>query len=273
VQKGLLDDEDKMKLQAHPANAVIEMNALGQGQKIGDVLQAHEGPRIANELYDNGPALQDVQLVVGSQEANMGGTSGATATEVSVAEGSRSSSIQSNVDDLDDFLSDLARSAGQILMTEMTRETVTKIAGPGAVWPEFTLQEVADELILEIESGSSGRPNRATEIQNFERMAPLLMQIPGISPEWLAREAIKRLDDRIDYSSAIAAGAQAIIAQNAIQQQQQVAMTNAALDPAAQGGEGANTQARPGTGEATQNMMQNQNPTGADAAAMANMPI
>lgn len=271
VQKGLLDDEDKMKLQNHPANAVIEMNALGQGQKINDVLQAMEGPRIAQELYDNNPALQDVQLVVGSQEANLGGTSGATATEVSVAEGSRSSSIQSNVDDLEDFLSDLARAAGQVLMTEMSRDTVMKIAGQGAVWPELSLQDVSEELILEIESGSSGRPNRATEIQNFERMAPFLMQIPGISPEWLAKEAIKRLDDRIDYSSAIAAGAQAIVAQNAIAQQQQQAAL--AGDPAAQGAEGANRLPRPSASEETQNMTQNQNPTGMDAAVAAQMDM
>ena len=37
--------------------------------------------------------------------------------------------------------------------------------------------EVAEELFLEIEAGSSGRPNQAREIQNMQQMAPLLTQL------------------------------------------------------------------------------------------------
>jgi len=256
VPKGMLDDEDKTKLQSHPANAVIELNALQPGQKISDVLQAMEGPRISSDLYDTSSFMQDVQFVVGSQEANLGGTSGATATEVSVAEGTRFSSIQSNVDDLDDFLSDLARSAGQVLLHEMNAETVQKIAGRGAVWPELSMQDIADELVLEIEAGSAGRPNRAAEIQNFERLAPLLMQLPGISPEWLVKQAVMRLDDRIDLTEAVAAGAQSIIAQNAMAQQQQLADLSGspANAPGAQGMEGMNRMPRPAVSEGTANM-------------------
>jgi len=257
VQRGLLDDEDKAKLQNHPANAVIEMNALQPGAKISDVLQPIEGPRISPDLYDTGAALQDVQLVVGSQEANLGTTSGATATEVSVAEGTRSSNIQSNVDDLDDFLSILARSAGQVLLQEMSAETVKKIAGRGAVWPELSMQEIADELTLEIEAGSSGRPNRAAEIQAFERMAPLLMQIPGISPEWMAKQAVQRLDDRIDFTAAIAAGVQSIMAMNRMKQ---IGTGDPATDPNAQGGAGGQGVPSPTASEDTQNMAQDQFP-------------
>ena len=133
-----------------------------------------------------------------------------------------------------------------------------EIAGPGAVWPELSGSEIADELILEIEAGSSGRPNKGAEIANFEKIVPLLIQIPGISPEWLARQAIRRLDDRLDPTDAIVADIPSIIALNGMKMQQ-AAMGGGApqpgdgqTNPAAQGPQGAmNSPAPPGIGGTT----------------------
>jgi hypothetical protein len=180
--------------------------------------------------------LDDMMRVVGSQEANLGGTSASTATEVSVAEGSRMSSLSSNVDDLEDFLGELARAAGQVLLVQMDQQTVMKIAGPGAVWPQLTAGEVAQELMLEVEAGSNGRPNKAIQIQNFERIAPILLQIPGMNPEFMAKEALKRMDDGMDITDAIRAALPSIVAMNA---QKQLAQGDPASDPNMQGAAGA----------------------------------
>ena len=96
----------------------------------------------------------------------------------------------------------------------MSEEKVKAVVGPGAVWPQLTLAEIAGELYLEVEAGSSGKPNQAVEVQNFQQLAPLLMQIPGISPYWMAKEAVKRLDDKVDLTEAIASGMPSIVAQN-----------------------------------------------------------
>ena len=61
------------------------------------------------------------------------------------------------------------------------------------------------------------------------------MQIPGIDPTWFAKEAIRRLDDGLDLTEAIKAAIPSIVAQNAMQQAQQTAMG----EPALQGGAGA----------------------------------
>jgi hypothetical protein len=82
------------------------------------------------------------------------------------------------------------------------------------VWPSLSNQEIADELLLEVEAGSSGRPNKAAEVANIERITPLLLQIPGVRPDWLVKQLITRLDDRIDPTDAIASGLPSIIAQN-----------------------------------------------------------
>jgi hypothetical protein len=233
--EGALSEKDQVNLQSHPANAVIKLQNLAPGQAVNQILQPIQHSPIDPSLYDTTMLLDDMMRVVGSQEANLGGTSASTATEVSVAEGSRMSSLSSNVDDIEDLLGQLARSTGHVLLQQMDQETVMKIAGPGAVWPQLTANEIAQELMLEVEAGSNGRPNKALQIQNFERLAPILLQIPGMNPEWLAKQAIQRLDDGLDVTDALRAALPSIVAQNA---QKQLPTGDPATDPNAQGGMG-----------------------------------
>lgn len=234
--EGALSEKDISNLQSHPANAVIKLQNLSPGQAVNSILQPVQHAPVDASLYDTSMLLDDMMRVVGSQEANLGGASGSTATEVSVAEGSRMSSLSSNVDDLEDFLGELARATGQVLLVQMDQQTVMKIAGPGAVWPQLTASEVAQELMLEVEAGSNGRPNKAIQIQNFERIAPILLQIPGMNPEFMAKEALKRMDDGMDITDAIRAALPSIVAMNA---QKQLAQGDPASDPNMQGAAGA----------------------------------
>jgi hypothetical protein len=236
VPAGMLDESDVEKLQTHPANAVITLNALQPGQSVDSVLQVIKNPPIDPNLYDTEVIFSDVQRVSGSQEANLGGTGTGTATESSIAESSRMSSLQSNVDDLDDMLTDLARASGQVMLMEMSDQTVKQIAGPGSVWPVMTANEVAQELFLEVEAGSSGRPNQAVELANFEKIAPTLLQIPGIDPVWIAKQAIIRLNDKLDVTDAITDSMQSVVAMNSARQP---STGNPQTDPNLQGAQGA----------------------------------
>lgn len=233
-----LSEDDKGKLQTHPANAVIELEGLQPGEKVEDLLQPHKPPAIDPALYETNTAFDDTMRVVGTQEANLGGTSNATATESSIAESSRLSSLDSNVDDLDELLTELARAGGQVLMLNCSMKTVRKIVGEGAVWPELAPADVVEELMLTVAAGSSGRPNQAQEIQNFERVAPLLLQIPGIKPEFLAREGLQRLDDKLDLADAFQPMLPSIMQLNA-QKQPAGAGGDASSDPNQQGALGA----------------------------------
>lgn len=244
--KGILEEQDKVKLASHSINELIEFN-VPVGTDIKTILQPMAKVPIDPNVYDTSPFFDDVQKVVGAQQADFGGVSGVAATEVSVAEGSRLSTLQSNIDDLDDFLSELARGSGQILLKEMSVETVKKIAGHGAVWPQLSAQDVADELYLEIEAGSSGRPNRAQEIANLERIAPTLLQVPGINPAWLAKKVVKVVDDTVDLSDAVIESMPSMTALNAMSGNPQPATGDPTTDPAQQGKEG---------GDKTQNAQQ-----------------
>ena len=211
---GVLEEEDKEKLVARPAHGVITVQGMTAGQKSEDLVTPLKTVGIDPNLYEVGTVFDDVQLAVGAQEANFGGTAGATATETSVAESSRMSALGAQVDELDSFMSEVARAAGAIMFQQMSTEQVKRIAGPGAAWPELTAQEIADEIRLEIEAGSTGKPNQAAELRNMERVLPYVIQIPGIDPKWLAKEVLKRMDDKLDLDAALAEGVQSVVAMN-----------------------------------------------------------
>lgn len=197
--RGSLEDADKRVLRGLEAHATAEIS-MGQSTKISDILQPIPTVGVDPNLYTTEHLMTDMNLVVGASESQMGGTSGVTATEVADASAATMSTIESNIDDMDDFLSEIFRDGGQILMLNCSAEKIKEIVGQGAVWPEsdFTRDKVAKELFLEIEAGSSGKPNKAQELANFERINTAMMQMPGLNKvKWL-KEGIKRLDDKLN---------------------------------------------------------------------------
>jgi len=255
VVAGAMDEEDMDKLTNREANAIVEFNALQPNQDIKQLLQAYAGAGIDPNLYEVNPVYEDILRTTGIQEANLGGTSNTTATQSQIAEGSRMTSMGSNIDDLNDLLTQLARNGGQILMREMSQDRVKKVVGQGAVWPDnANAQDIANEILLEIEAGSMGRPNQAQEIANAQRLYPLLIQLPGIDPEFLAKDVLRRLDDRLDLTEAFKSALPSIVAMNGAMSGGAPAgptMPGAGAGPGAmQGPQGATNGPSPGAGGA-----------------------
>lgn len=244
--KGRLTDADKEKLSSAPAHAVIEFESLGQGEKIGDLVQRFESVPIDPALYETNSEMEDILRTVGGQEANIGGVSGASATETSIAEGGRMTSLQSNVDDLDEFLTDVFSALGQLLIMELSSETVKEIAGVGAVWPEMDRESVIKQLNLKVRAGSSGRPNKAAELANMERGMPYMIQLPGVNPYPLARRYADLLE--INLEDFVVEGMPSIQAMNA-QLGRATQGQGGPNDPNAQGNEGVTNQTSTQTNE------------------------
>lgn len=244
---GAFEEDEVKSLQGYAGHSVIQLQGLEKGQKAADVLMPVQKIGVDPNLYETESLFADIMRVTGNAEANLGGTGNSSATESNIAEGSRQGSLGLDGDDLDEMLSALFRACGTVLLTELSAETAKEIAGPGAVWPELSRAEVAKELWLEVKGGSSGRPNQSRDAATFERLYPLLVQVPGISPRWLAEKALSIADDDADMNDAIIDGIPSIIAQNAMAQP---ATGNPATDPTAQGGRGGDPQSQPETGNA-----------------------
>jgi hypothetical protein len=213
--KGRLEDTDLQKLAAGRSGDIIELNSLQSGEKVGDLVQAIQTVPIDPNLYEVSSVFSDIERAIGSSQADLGAPASVTATQSSIVEHGRSTMNSDNVDDLDDVLSDVARSMGELMLLELDYETVIKIAGPGAVWPQSTpsRQQIADDLWLEVKAGSSGRPNRAAELANMERGLPYLIQIPGVNPFPLGKRYGELLELPVD--DLVIEGMPSIIAQNA----------------------------------------------------------
>lgn len=214
--QGAFNEKDLDWLGSAEPHSATGLN-MDPGTDIGKVLQPVPTAGVDPNLYETGQLFQDIQLVVGTQEAMLGGLAKATATESSIAASSSAATINSSIDDLDGFLTRIARAGGQILMREMSEEQAIAIAGRGAVWPAQSLEEIANEVYLEIAAGSTGKPNQASEIDNWSKMLPFLIQMKGINPTWLAKEALRRLDDRLDLTDAIAQSVPSLVALNNIE--------------------------------------------------------
>jgi hypothetical protein len=232
---GALDDEDVEKLKRMKPFDTIGFN-IDPATEMAKVFQSMPVPGVDPNLYDTGETSGDAQLVVGAQQAALGGSSNSSATESALAADSTSAGDGSSIDDLDAFMTMIARAAGQIFLKEMSEETVVNLVGPGACWPHDSLADIAGEVHLEIEAGSMGKPNQAVEVNNWKQMLPLLIQMGSIKPLWLAKETLRRLDDRMDLTDAVAAGIPSIASMN---QTPQPSAAGAVNQPAAQGAAGA----------------------------------
>jgi hypothetical protein len=239
--EGVLSEDDIDAFRNHPVNALIAVAGLQPGVDINTVVQGFKGVPVDPNLYEVNPVFQDMLRTIGDQEADLGGTSGDTATESNIAASAKASATGSAIDDIDETLTALARAGGQILLLNVSEQVVKSIVGPGATWPTLTKAEVSKDIYLEIVAGSSGRPNQAQEIQKFERLAPILMQLPGIKPTFLAKQAIQRLDDNVDVDEAVADGLPSVTSMNA----GKIPGMPGQADPNAQGPQGANNNPAP----------------------------
>lgn len=259
---GMLDDEDIETFKKLEPFEVALLK-LDPQVKLENALEVVPVPGVDPNLYETNQLFTDIQLVGGAQEAQYGATSASTATQAAIAANSSASSDGSSIDDLDGFLSSLARGGGQILLGNMSKEQVMAQVGPGAVWPDQTPDQIADEVYLDIEAGSSGNPNQAVEIDNWNKMLPFLIQMPDISHFWLAKETIRRLDDDADLVEAMSEGVPSVVAQNTMTAQPP-APPHAGPPPAGR--------PQPHTGDASTNPG-SQGPAGAAHVPMTVKPV
>jgi|GEM_PF-590563 len=205
--EGQLNKTEMDNLSAAPSGAFIPIAALAAGQKLADIVQPIQHSQIDPSVYDAKHVMQDVMLTVGSQDADLGNApSGQTATGQSIAATSRMTVSSSEIDRLDKFLTWAMRTGGEMLLMLMNGDTVRQKVGPGAAWPMFDRQAIKNEIYLEIEAGSTGRPNKAVDVQNLTQALPWLQNLwalKGLDPTPLIKYGLTVLDAKIDLDELI----------------------------------------------------------------------
>lgn len=243
------DNEDLKAITSdYPDHAVIKLAALKDGASASDLFQAVTKAPVDPSLYETESDYSDMQRTSGANSPVIGETTGATATESSIAEGSRTVSSESNVDDLDSVLAAVARDCGILMLREVSFETVQALVGRGAAWPQLSGGDMSKELFLKVEGSSSKRANAAQRVAAMERMAPYLVQLPGIKPEFMIRRAFDAMDPDLDLTDAFDLSLPSITAMNSMAGKSAVqpGTGDPASDPNAQGGAGGDNAPAPG---------------------------
>jgi len=196
---GQITAEDAKKVATSDDNEVFPVKLM-QGQKLSDIIAPLIPAPIDPAVYDNAPVKEDLLLATGAQEANLGpAQANVTATNSTIAEQSRTLVASSNADDLDDWLAKVAEYTGGLMIKTFTKDTVVAAVGRGAVWPESEQSKdlFSREILLTAISSSSGRPNKALNIQSWMQIAPVLQQA-GANPFAIIEKTIEVFDSNID---------------------------------------------------------------------------
>lgn len=202
---GWLADPDKEKLGDHETAELISVKGIPPNGSLKDNIVKFESAAIDPALYNRNNVMEDATMVVGSMAPQQQPQRHVAATPAVIQEQARVSGVNSNVDDLDDLLSELARASGEMMLREFSIDTVKRIAGVGAVWPEQNREDFLNELFLDVVAASSGRPNKAVDVATAQQLIPLMMQA-GANPWAIIQYLAKIMDaniDPVDFAPAL----------------------------------------------------------------------
>ena len=197
TMKGWMSEKDRESLSNHETHQLIEMEGQPVNGDMGNSIGHWNGTPIDQALYSTAPLDDDSRMAVGSNQVQQQmPIRHVAATPAVIQEQARISGVSSNVDDLDDLLSEIAQAAGEMMLREFSPQTVQRIVGKGAAWPDQQREDFLNELFLDIVAASSGRPNKAVDVQNAMQLGPLMLQA-GANPIAMIEYYAKVLDSNI----------------------------------------------------------------------------
>ena len=200
TMKGWLTDEDKDKMSNHESGELLELQGVPPNGNVEQAIGHWAGNPIDQNLYSTAPLDEDSRIAVGSNQVQQQASiSHTAATPAMIQEQARMGGVSSNVDDLDDLLSDLAGAGGDMILRQFSPQTVQRIVGAGAVFPQDNRQDFLNCIYLDIVAASSGRPNKAVDISNAQQIVPMLLQA-GANPWGVITYLVKVTDANLDVN-------------------------------------------------------------------------
>ena len=228
-----LSSDDTKRLTASEIQENVVLQDLDPNVPLANVVAAAPLPSMDLAMLDTGDIMRELEMLSGAQDASTGSvTTAKTATEAELLDQGNRSKGGEKVDTLDDLMSELAQATAEQALQAYSEADVIRIAGKGAVWPTLSLDELQDNVVVEIQAGSMGKPNTTQQQEGWSQLFPLISQTadeiaqleaptatpnpPGSptpitltppSPDKLAlaeakraliKETVKRFDERID---------------------------------------------------------------------------
>lgn len=228
---GVMDHDEAKKLSDGVIGEYIALKTVDD-TPLQNVFIAKPISTYNPQLYDTQPIKADMETISGVQEALQGasspGSDRQTATEVNQKTAGFQSRTSADRDVLEDVLDDLAEYTAECAIQECPLSWVQRVAGKNAFWlgpddtagtPGMDVEDLLNMVEVEIDAGTTGKPNAGADKAAWAQILPLLeksiMQIraaqaadPGMAESLIQvlRETLKRLDDRLDIEEFIPQG-------------------------------------------------------------------
>ncbi len=201
-----------------------------QGRPLKDVIAPSPSIPIDHRMYDRQPIRSEIEWISGLQDAARGGVAKPkTLGEAEIIETHLANRTGNFQDESEEFLTEIAVYIGQLVLLNLHFETVQRIAGPHAFWPKFNTEEAFSLFDVEIRAGSTGKPDKRREQQQWREILPLVIQLidkilamrqgqvdpqtgsvlaPPIPDEEnpyvrMLEETLKRFDERMDIEQIL----------------------------------------------------------------------
>ncbi len=176
----MVSREDAKKVATSTEQEVVMVRLTNPNMRLGDVFAPKPVSAVDASLYDTRAIVTDMEKLSGVQEAKQtrgNRPAGMTATEAEIEESGFAARASADQDSIDEMLTDLAQYTAELSLQALTHEEVVKMAGVQAYWPEgLPIEEITNLVEVDIEAGSTGRPNRSSEQQAWTMIHPMIRQ-------------------------------------------------------------------------------------------------
>jgi len=205
----------------------------GAGQPIKNSIDVFSPPPIDPSVYTTDHTERDFERVVGGGEVTQPKSNRSrTLGEAQMLGQEQQTQSAADTDEIEDWFEKVAKHTLELLLQALTIEQVSEIAGmpaepevdpqtgqptgelkDGSVWPQMNKEQIFNLLTINIQAGSSGKPNKDKETQVWVQfLLPKLSEaIQAISQLReagqddladsmiiVAQETLRRLDERFD---------------------------------------------------------------------------
>jgi hypothetical protein len=171
------------------------------------------------EMYSTSEVLFDIEMISGAQDAASGAIRVAkTATEAEIASAGQQGRVAEMVDIIEDWFSAMSEYAAQLLLQNVSAEEIQRKFGVKAVWPQLdSKQELFDMVDITIRAGSTARPNKMREREQWIQLLPNIEKAATGYAEakqsgnkelenvitFLLEETFKRFDEKISVKEIL----------------------------------------------------------------------
>lgn len=198
---------------------LISVTLTEPEQPVGNAFAAKPISKLDPMLFDNALIIGDMEKISGVQEAlQTSQTVDKTATQAEIEQGGFAARTTAARDRVEDTLTDFAQYTAEVALQGITPQEAQQMAGSLAFWPAgMAIESITQWLAIQIEAGSTGRPNTSAEREAWVQILPVIKETIMLVAEaratnnepmaqvWieLLRETCNRFDDRIDVDRFI----------------------------------------------------------------------